>query len=253
MRPFLFIFCFFSFAAAGQDRLFFRDGTSKKGFILSMGKDFLYFKTSDTSSPQKINKASLVLAEDYKGTRYLFSGQSVPSDSPDSPIKNQDPARNIFGLQPFGIFFGRATFVYERLTRDHLVGVVLPVSLTFDPFGSLYNSRLDTSLNSVKRISGVNFITGLDVNFYLGKKESRRFFIGPRIRYGTDLFLRDIEGYTLQTQVGWKIGSVKRRFVQHLSFGFGFVRILSSPAGPLISPKQSYGWYSLNYRVGVKW
>jgi hypothetical protein len=33
----------------------------------------------------------------------------------------------------------------------------------------------------------------------------------------------------------------------------GFIRVISSPAGKLIDPKQSYAWYSLNYRLGVKW
>jgi hypothetical protein len=149
--------------------------------------------------------------------------------------------------------FGRATIVYERFTKDNKVGFVFPLSLTFDPIGTLYNSRIDTSMNSVKRIKGVNFIGGMDVNFYIGKNEHTKFFVGPRIRYGTDMFLRGIEAYSIQTQFGWKIGNPAKASIQHLSFGFGLVRILSSPAGALISPKQSYGWYSLNYRVGIKW
>jgi hypothetical protein len=253
MQKLAFILFLFSFAANAQDKLFFKNGTSQKGYILTMGKDFIYFKTSDTSATQKINKSSLVLIEDYKGTRYLFSGEPGHTDSVNIQAAPSTLRRNIFSLQPLGIFFGRGTLVYERLSSDNKIGVVFPVSLTFDPFGSLYNTNLDTTQNGIRKINGVNFITGLDINFYLGKSAHTKFFVGPRVRYGTDLFLRNIEGYTLQTQFGWKVSSEKSRFVQHLSFGFGFVRVLSSPAGKLINPKQSYGWYSLNYRVGLSW
>ncbi|MCE3260832.1 MAG: hypothetical protein K0S12_2473, partial [Bacteroidetes bacterium] len=99
------------------------------------------------------------------------------------------------------------------------------------------------------RNPGVNFITGLDVNFSVAQKEPRGFFVGPRIRYGTDMFLANIEAYSLQTQFGWYGKLPLKGFYQHVSIGIGFARILSSQAGNLISPKQSYGWGSINYRV----
>jgi hypothetical protein len=238
-----------------QDKLFLRDGTVKKGLIVSKGKDLIYFKKNDTSAVEKIEKSKLLLIEDYKGARYLFSNKTAHSatDSVNPALKAKITVRNIFGMQPFGIFFGRATFVYERLSEDNKIGFVLPFSLTFDPFGTLYNSRIDTNRNALKRTKGVNFITGADVNFYVGRGEITKFFVGPRFRYGTDLFLRSIEGLTLQTQFGWKVSNPHKRFVQHLSIGLGFIRVISSPAGKLIDPKQSYAWYSLNYRLGVKW
>ena len=253
MRVLIFIFIFSFLTVRAQDKLFFVNGTSQKGFIVSRAQDFIFFKTSDTSGIQKISKNDLLLVEDYKGNRYFFSAKSK-NENPSPPSTEKTTAsRNILSIQPVAILFGRGTIVYERLSKDSKVGFVIPISITFDPFGSLYNSRIDTNQNSVKRVSGVNFIAGLDFNFYVGRHENFKFFIGLRVRYGTDLFLRDVEGYTIQTQVGWKIGKPDKKFVQHLSVGFGFVRVLSSPAGRLIDPKQSYGWYSLNYRLGLKW
>ena len=252
MKRIVIIFFLFSVTLKAQDKVFFKNGMMKKGVVVSIGQNAVFFKNSDTSLKTiQIPKTELLLIENYKGDISIFSDtkKNTQEDNLKAPILKQ----NIIGTQPFSVLFGRVTLVYERLSKDNKVGFVFPLALTFDPMGSLYNSKIDTNRNSVKRLSGVNFIVGLDVNFYFGKKENSKFFIGPRIRYGTDMFLRGIEAYSLQTQFGWKIGRAENAFVQHLSVGYGFVRILSSPAGSLISSKQSYSWFSVNYRVGIKW
>jgi hypothetical protein len=242
----------FSLALNAQDKLIFKNGKIKKGFIVSIGQDVIFFKNNDTAlNTKQIPKADLILLENYKGDVFIFSEAKKTEELKKSELPVLK--RNALGLQPLAIMLGRATIVYERFTKDNKVGFVFPLSLTFDPIGSLYNSRIDTNANSVRRLSGVNFIGGMDVNFYIGRNERTKFFVGPRIRYGTDMFLRGIEAYSIQTQFGWKIGNPSKASIQHLSFGFGLVRILSSPAGALISPKQSYAWCSVNYRVGIKW
>jgi hypothetical protein len=245
------IFFLFSLVLNAQDKLFFSNGNKRVGVLVNMTQDAVFFKNSDTALVEKINKSDLLLVEDYKGIRYIFSTKTKKLDS--LPVMPMSFKRNSFGVQPWDIFVGRATFVYERFTEDHKIGFVVPVSITFDPFGTLYKSAIDTNRTSARRVNGVNVIAGLDVNFYLGKKERRQFFVGPRFRYGTDQFLRGIEGYSLQTQFGWKYEKPASFFVQHFSLGFGFIRILSSPGNRLVDSKQSYGWYSINYRVGIKW
>jgi hypothetical protein len=246
------LFFLLSFALNAQDKLIFKNGEIKKGFIVSIGQDVIFFKNNDTAlNTKQIPKADLILLENYKGDVFIFSEAKKNEELKKSELPVFK--RNALGLQPLAIMLGRATIVYERFTKDNKVGFVFPLSLTFDPIGSLYNSRIDTSANSVRRLSGINFIGGMDVNFYIGKNENTKFFVGPRIRYGTDMFLRGIEAYSVQTQFGWKIGHPNKASIQHLSFGFGLARILSSPAGALISPKQSYAWCSVNYRVGIKW
>lgn len=251
MQKLVIIFLFLSLYTKAQDKLFFTDGTVQKGILMSVTKDIIYFKATDTSEVQAIRKSNLLLAEDYKGVRYVFSKQPTVKESIVSEKKALK--RNSIGTQPFGIFTGRATLAYERFTADDRIGFVIPVSLTFDPIGVLYNSQIDSSANSSKRITGVNFITGMDVNFYLGRDNGIKFYLGPRFRYGTDLFLRGIEAYSFQTQFGLRLGESTGGFVQHISIGFGFVRILESPSGSLINPKQSYAWYSINYRLGIRW
>jgi hypothetical protein len=250
MRKLLLIFfllCVYSVDA--QDKIFYKNGTSRKGILVTVAKDYVYFKTSDTSQVEKISKTQLLLLEDYKGNRYLFAEKDTPPEADKNSRNSTGTLRNSFGIQPLSLFFGRATCVYERLSENQKIGVAVPLILTFNPYAG--GSRDSSQIISTKR--GVNIITGIDVNFYFGKKEKKKYFIGPRFRYGTDLFFSNIEGLTLQTQFGIRVGRPEKRFSQHLSFGFGFARIISAPVIQIADPKQSYPWYSINYRLSLKW
>lgn len=233
-----------------QDKLFFLDGTKRNGIIVSNAKDHIYFKQSDTSATEKIEKTKLILIEDYKGTRYMFGNTPIDTLSKKIERDNSNRKLNSIAVQPFGIFVGRGSFLYERFTKDGKFGFVIPIIITFDPFGSIYAIPADSSFVPTK---GVSFITGLDLNYYIGKREGFQFFIGPRIRYGTDMFLGGIKGYSIQTQLGWKIGRPDARFIQHLSLGFGFIRVVEVQSTQTLDPKQSFTWGSINYSLGLNW
>lgn len=256
MRHLLLIFLMLPMLYAAQDKVFFRDGTVRKGYLVSVTKDVVYFRASDTSATEKISKTKIAIIEDYKGKRYLFSETAAPANtSADvaAPPANSGKHRNIITAQPLALIFGRATLNYERLSKDQKMGFSIPFSLTFDPTGILYESELDTSASSVQRIRGVSYITGVDVHFYVGEVQRTRFFFGPRFRFGTDMFLRKTNGYSLQTELGWLSAAPDKGFAHSFSVGFGFVRLISAPSGSLVDPKQSYGWLSVNYKLGFKW
>jgi hypothetical protein len=226
-----------------------KSGESKKGIIVSIGKDFLFFKNSDTSVVQRIHKNDIVLVEKYDGRILTFAH---PEEIKDSVTIRKPIYRNSFTVQPFNVLFGRMTGSYEFLTSDGKIGFVLPLSITFDPVGVFYSERNDSN-NVRKHVHGLNVIGGADVNFYVGKGDFEGLYLGPRIRYGVDMFISNIEAYSVQTQIGWKIGDPEDRLIHHVSVGFGFVRILSSPAGNQINPRQSYAWGSINYKIGFTW
>jgi hypothetical protein len=249
MKNLLLLVIAFHFSGLAQDKLFLRNGSVITGDLISIGKEILYFKKIDTSGTLRINRSDAILLSDDNGKSYVFAAELKEKNKTNN---NPSLKRNFLGAQPLGLLFGRATFVYERLNKNGNVGLVLPFSLTFDPFGKIYNSRLDTTTGR-GRIPGIKFIAGIDINFYPGSGEPVRFFFGPRVRYGTDLFLRSIEAYTYQTQLGWRFTGNEIPVVHHLSVGFGFVRIVSAPTGNLINPRQSFGWLSLNYRVSLRW
>lgn len=232
-----------------QDKLFFKNNTSRKGIILSVTKDYILFKSSDTSNLEKIKTSDLILMEDYRGTRYLFGKQD--KNAVTEQHNNSVSKRNSIGVQPLSIFFGRATFVYERLSKDGKIGFALPLIVTFSPN---YLNPDDADSSQINQPSaGLNFISGLDLNFYFGNGGKFSYFAGPRLRYGTDVALSNIEGITLQTQLGIKIQPTNKKIVQHLAIGYGFARILSSPLAPAITSRQNYPWCSVTYRISFMW
>jgi len=134
MRIIIFILIFSGFILKGQDKLFFKNGDSKKGIIVSMGNDFVFFKTSDTSlTLQKISKSEILLIERFDGKIFIFSKSSLEKDS--VLIQDKKIFRNSIGLQPLNFLLGRITGAYERLNKDGTIGFVFPLSLTFDPVG----------------------------------------------------------------------------------------------------------------------
>ena len=252
MRILFIILILFGMCGFAQtDKIYLVNGEVKKGLVISMGNDFVFSKSSDTSlTTKKYLKSDILLIEKYDGKVFVFGKNS------EKKVNTIDTTevfyRNSLGIQPLSFFLGRVSLVYERMNKEGTIGFALPVSLTFDPTGIIYepDSSRGTSGN---HLSGVNFIGGADVNFYVGKGDFEGFYLGPRVRYGVDMFIGNIEAYTVQTQFGWKLEGSEYRMSHHISVGFGFVRILSSQAGNRINSKNSYSWGSISYRIGLNW
>lgn len=240
MRILIFIFLFSGlYLRAQDDKIFLKDGGRKTGIVVTIGNDFVLYKASDTSAnTSRILKADILLIEKYDGKVFVFGKKIIAKDSV-MPVKYHHG----ISIQPLGVILGRVTVNYEHLNKTGSLGIMVPLALTFNP----YKETINSSGNN-----GINFIGGVDVNFYLGKGDYDGFFIGPRIRYGTDVLL-NMEAYTIQTQAGWRLSEKDERLSQHIAIGFGVARILSSSAGNRINPKQSYGWCSISYRVGLNW
>ncbi len=248
MRFLFFIFLIPCFGGLAQDKVFLKNGKSLNGIVVSVSNEIVYFRLNDTSALQQFKKEDVLLIDAARGNRYIFGKESARKEK--GSLAPQNIKRNSLGMQPVDIFTGRITFVYERLNSSGNIGVAFPLSLTFDPVGGLI--KQDSSL-FIERIPGVKFITGLDVLFYIVEKENSRLFIGPRIRYGTDMFLGNLEGYTIQTQIGYRFGKTDRKFSQHLSAGFGVAGILTPPAGAMVQSGQFFSWFSINYRLAFNW
>lgn len=251
MRKVLIIFIISSITANAQDNFFFSDGSKLSGNLISIGEKLVYYKENDSSQTQQIQKTELFLIETQTGKKYLFSDKANKLNSPNLKFDNISVKQNCLAFQPFDIFFGRVSFVYEHFLKNTKLGIAIPLSISFNPFGTIYKQRKDSLKNQIKNNEEFNLFWGLDLNYYIGRREFRKFFIGPRFRYGTNLFYQKLEGYTIQTQLGWKYSKPEKKIIQHLSFGFGFAKI-GSPI-MRININNYIGWLSLNYRLGFKW
>ena len=252
MKAFLSILVFVSFSLLGQDKLFYKSGAVSKGTIVSIAHEFIYFKKNDTTQTEQVKISDLLLVEKYNGERHIFASEEVKEKYNETAQDSLRVLRNSIGIQPFGVFFGRLTLLFEHLSKNGKVGYVFPFVLTFNPSNSIYKALRDTSADAPVQVTGLSYIVGIDINYYFKKSAGSQFFIGPRLRYGTDQFLLGTEGYSIQSQLGWKF-SGGRNAVQHISLGFGFVRILSAPQNTNIDSKQSYLWGSINYRLSWAW
>lgn len=240
-----------------QDKIIYKNGTVSSCKLVSINKNTVTFNDSTSNSvPKTISKNELVLAEFANGAVYVFgedksTAEEIPQQNKNDKAKSKEEINtpNIVGLQLFGLLGGRGSFSYERLFNDEQLGILIPVVLTFNPYPD----------NSGGASNSLNFISGLDVNYYFDTKwRNTKFLVGPRVRYGSDVFINnmagaDITGLSLQAQNGFFITGPNKSVCHTLAFGFGFVRIINSGFGSGVDHKQSYPWMSLTYRFGIRW
>lgn len=236
--------------ARAQDKLFYENGETRQGILVSVGKQFVFFKLNDSSAIEKIPRAELVMATDHLGTRYLLSSPDTTRIVQYKPVFQSIPHPNLLGIQPMDVLAGRLGLCYERISLDDKISVMVPLSLTFNPFGVFYRP----SRNPAYGATGVyNLIGGFDVNIYTLKGDNMTLFFGPRFRYGLDVMLNQSEAITLQTQAGVRIGHPDDSFVQHASIGLGFAKVFNYNGVVTSSRSVIRPWFSLNYRLSVAW
>ena len=134
------------------------------------------------------------------------------------------------------------------------MGVAVHVILSFDPRVLMpQGGSNDTVVNTstpIRRNTAI--ITGLDLNYYYETRSHSKFFFGPRFRYGTDVNLANITGYTIQFQNGFLLCDSKGKMATTFALGFGFARITSTPFSSPFNPRHSFPWMSFTLRLGFR-
>ena len=253
-----------------QDKLFFRNGTFLFCKITAISETTISYKdTLGNPFETNVSKAQLMLLELKTGEVYIFGSDSKTGDPLNSfsesklqrkerkmnDWKKQEDtlSNNILGFYFPVILFGRLGISYERLFANKSMGIKIPLILSYDPSGLFSISRSNSNQNSTRpRNTGVNFITGIDLNFYHDIKPKLKYYFGPRIRYGTDMSLGGVEGLTVQIQNGIFRSSGKR-LTNTFGVGFGFAKI-SNVRGRTrtIFENQVYPSFSVTWRLGFR-
>lgn len=265
---YIFALLFITSLLHAQDKVVFKNGKKLNCKIVSINPSTITYKDSASAGNMiTVSKNEILMAEFSSGNVYIFgtatnTSVATPSTSNNKPLDRKAQIRerekefkdNIIGIQIPDVLFGRLTLTYERLFFDKQIGITLPLSMSYDRRVMFLGFSSDTSNNAsastVRR--DVNFITGLDLNYYFESKSHSKFFIGPRFRYGTDVTMENITAYSVQMQNGILIASRNGKMASTLAIGFGFVRIVASPFGGGINPKQSYPWGSFTFRLGFR-
>jgi len=163
----------------------------------------------------------------------------------DGKEKAVNMSDHILGFYFRQLAFGRLTFSYERLLANKTIGINLPVSLTYNPYG-------ESKSVSKNKYSDVGFIVGVDINSYHDLNSSLKYYVGPRIRYGKDMLLGGIEGLTFQIQNGL-FRSIGNKVITSVGVGFGFFKLSENYAARnVFNGKQVYPWGSISLRLGLR-
>lgn len=260
----LFLLLSGSFVMA-QDKVVLKDGRKLKCKIVSINPSTITYKDSATAENMiTIPKNDVLMAEFRSGSVYVFgnSNATTPITSPSNNLsknkkemmreKERTFSDNIIGVQIPDIFFGRLTLSYERLFLDKTMGITIPISLTYDPRILYKGFSTDTSNGASVVRRNVSYVTGLDLNYYFETRSHTKFFVGPRFRYGTDVFISNVTAYSVQFQNGFLFCSSNGKMASTFAIGFGFARILAIPGGGGINPNQSYPWASFTFRLGFR-
>ncbi|MBS1651111.1 MAG: hypothetical protein JSU07_03795 [Bacteroidetes bacterium] len=235
------------------DKLFFKSGKLEKVTIQNINKHFVTYKASDSAKTlMHTDSKELLFIEKSNGYRHYFFSEKEHFLK-DTNIK----ISNIISTRPLDIFGGRLLLEHEHYFASSKIGLVITGGITYDMlpgFGRRGRKRrgaMPQKNNASTRPNGIGFMAGIDLNFYIGKNSKKTFFIGPRLRYGIDKTILDVDAVTLQTQFGWRFGDMtKKGFLQFLSFGYGFVTVIDGQTRNLDRPIP---WGSINYRVGFGW
>ncbi len=273
MKIKFYIFLFLSLTVLGnsfaQDKLILRSGKKINCKIISVNPTTVDYKdTTASSNVFTLDKTEILMAELKNGELYVFGNESqngrgnsstktTRAEERKAAVREKEKSfkNGIIGFQPIDAFmFGRVTFTYERLFMNKRMGVAVPISLSFDPRILTPGSKADTIVSNqrqkVRHNTGI--ITGLDLNYYYETKGYSKFFFGPRFRYGTDVYLYNVTGYSVQFQNGFLLCSANGKWASTFSIGFGFARVIASPLGGSFNQRQSYPWGSFTFRLGIR-
>lgn len=251
-----------------QDKLFLKNGTKLNCKLVAIAKNTITYRDS-INNLKTVLKSDAIIAEYATGEVYIFSGEKIvtENDTSTKPLTNKEVnellfkewkkkektwGNSIIGCCPFQLFVGRATVSYEYLFSEKSIGVLIPFSLTFNPYSGNNSSSGSSSNNSNIRPSGTGLISGFDVNYYYDIEDGLKYYFGPRVRYGTDVLLGSIEGLTVQLQNGIMICE-SEEFVANAGMGVGFFKLsekYSNWAG--YEPNQVYPWMSFTLRIGYR-
>ena len=256
-----------------QDKLFLKNNTIIICKTLTLSKNSITYKdTSINSVTQTILKKDALMAELKTGEIYIFgssnsflmegetSMNSTNSEDLENRIieweeKEKQFPNGILGFYPVQIFAGRFTVSYEKLTSNKTLGILFPVSLTYDMLAnstpSSSSSSTTTSTTAPEK-KGVGIISGIDVNYYYTLKPALKYFFGPKVRYGTAMTLGGIEYLSFQMQNGL-MKSRGSKFTHTFSVGFGFFKLSQKYANyPGYEANQVYPTGSLTWRLGFR-
>lgn len=275
-----------------QDKLILKNSNQVLCKIVAISENTISYRdTLPDAQLVTIPKTDVLIAEYKNGGIYIFGAEKTEKKEELGELQSNETREqrkerklqewkkreanlsdNILGFYIPELAIGRFTVSYERLFAGKSMGIVIPLSLTYNPINTLdrmttssstssssststssnSNNSNSSSSNTTNSPRGVGFIGGIDLNYYYDLKPELKYYFGPRIRYGTDMMLGGLEGLTFQLQNGI-FRSRGEKFTSSLGIGVGFFKLSQKYAQyPGYDSKQVYPWGSITWRLGFR-
>jgi hypothetical protein len=111
--------------------------------------------------------------------QFNTSASPAPVYTPSAPVVALNQGQHILAIRPIDLFFPNFSFLYEHLSVNKKFGIRFPISIGLGSKGN----RTDV-YDTFSMLRNRSFGTGLDLNFYVGRPDRFRYYVGPSFQLG---------------------------------------------------------------------
>jgi hypothetical protein len=163
--------------ASAQDIIQRTDSVKIEAKIVEVkGSEIRFTKHAESTGKLYIISTEDVAAVTFQdGTVRRFTTSPIVS----VPAITYNTGRHILGIRPADLAFTNFSLFYERLSATQKFGIRLPLSI-----GIGHSPVRGDVYNNFSMLRNRTFSTGLDLNFYVGRPDKFRYYIGPSFQLG---------------------------------------------------------------------
>jgi hypothetical protein len=179
----LILLLFFS-AAYAQDIIQRTDGVKIEGKVLDVKGAEIQFtkKAEDGRNIYIISKQDVASITYQDGTVQQFhvlEGAAPLTINSASTTIEVNKGHHIIAMRPLDLIFTNFSFLYEHLSKNYKLGIRFPLSI-----GVGHGQARGDIYEPYYMLRNRTFSTGLDLNFYVGRPDKFRYYVGPSFQLG---------------------------------------------------------------------
>jgi hypothetical protein len=177
------VLCLLFSATNAQDIIQRTDGVKIEGKVLDAnGAEIRFNKAAEPPENVYIIQKEDVSSITYQdGTVQEFntSAPRTPVYTPSAPSIPLNQGQHILAIRPIDLIFPNISLLYEHLSVNKKFGIRFPISIGLGSKGN----RTDV-YDTFSMLRNRTFGTGVDLNFYVGRPDRFKYYVGPSFQLG---------------------------------------------------------------------
>lgn len=173
--------------ATAQDVIQRTDGVKIEGKVVEIkGAEIWFTKNEEANGSMYIISKEDVASVTYEnGSVQQFATSFTPTPIIMQPVAF-NKGQHILALKPLDLAFTNFSLIYEHLSANHKFGIRLPLSI-----GINHRQVRGDIYDNFAVLRNRTFGTGLDLNFYVGRPDKFKYYIGPSFQLGFFKYISD--------------------------------------------------------------